>query len=191
MSQATLTPQQIYRKKAAGEPVQADESLQLRRHIFSVLLENSIGALNRVVNLFYQRGFDLESVVVGISDDPSLYRVTLVTNGTPRKIDQVLRHLNNLVDTVQVEDLTDQEYVERELCLLKIRYNERNRSQIMDINDIFRGKVIDITHETMTYELTGPATKINAFIGMMQPFGIEELHRSGRVAMRRALIHGS
>jgi acetolactate synthase-1/3 small subunit len=191
MSQATLTAQQIYRKKAAGEPVQADESLQLRRHIFSVLLENSIGALNRVVNLFYARGFDLESVVVGITDDPSLYRMTLVTTGTTRKIEQVLRQLNNLVDTVQVDDLTDQEYVERELCLLKIRYNERNRSQIMDINDIFRGKVIDITHETMTFELTGPTTKINAFVGMVQPFGIEELHRSGRVAMRRALVHGS
>jgi acetolactate synthase-1/3 small subunit len=191
MSQAPLTAQQIYRKKAAGEPVQADESLQLRRHIFSVLLENSIGALNRVVNLFYARGFDLESVVVGITDDPSLYRMTLVTTGTTRKIEQVLRQLNNLVDTVQVDDLTDQEYVERELCLLKIRYNERNRSQIMDINDIFRGKVIDITHETMTFELTGPTTKINAFVGMVQPFGIEELHRSGRVAMRRALVHGS
>ncbi|MDZ4700638.1 MAG: acetolactate synthase small subunit [Rhodothermales bacterium] len=191
MSQATLTPQQIYRKKAAGEPVLADDTLKIRRHIFSVLLENSIGALNRVVNLFYARGFDLESVVVGISDDPSLYRMTLVTTGTARKIEQVLRHLNNLVDTVQVEDLTDQEYVERELCLLKIRYTEKNRSQIMDINDIFRGKVIDITAETLTFELTGPTTKINAFVGMMQPFGIEEMHRSGRVAMRRALVHGS
>ncbi len=191
MSQATLTPQQIYRKKAAGEPVLADDTLKIRRHIFSVLLENSIGALNRVVNLFYARGFDLESVVVGITDDPTLYRMTLVTTGTARKIEQVLRHLNNLVDTVQVEDLTDQEYVERELCLLKIRYSEKNRSQIMDINDIFRGKVIDITAETMTFELTGPTTKINAFVGMMQPFGIEEMHRSGRVAMRRALVHGS
>ncbi len=191
MSQASLTPQQIYRKKAAGEPVLADDTLKIRRHIFSVLLENSIGALNRVVNLFYARGFDLESVVVGITDDPSLYRMTLVTTGTARKIEQVLRHLNNLVDTVQVEDLTDQEYVERELCLLKIRYTEKNRSQIMDINDIFRGKVIDITAETMTFELTGPTTKINAFVGMMQPFGIEEMHRSGRVAMRRALVHGS
>ncbi len=191
MSQSTLTPQQIYRKKAAGEPLKDEDLLELRRHVFSVLLENSIGALNRVVNLFFARGFTLESVVVGITDDPTLYRMTLVTTGTTRKIEQVLRHLNNLVDTVQVEDLTDQEYVERELCLLKIRYTDKNRHQIMDINEIFRGKVIDITHETMTFELTGPTTKINAFAGMMQPFGIEEMHRSGRVAMRRALVHGS
>ncbi len=190
MADAALTPQQIFRKNAAGEPLNDGDEPELRRHIINVMLENSIGALNRVVNLFSARGFSLESVAVGKTDDPTLYRLTLVTKGTTRKIEQVLTHLGNLIDTVEVEDLTDLETVERELCLLKVRYSEKNRAQVMDILNIFRGKVIDITHESMSFELTGPAKKINAFVGMMQPFGIEELHRSGRVAMRRALIHG-
>ena len=190
MVDTSLTPQQIFRKKAAGEPLKEGEAPEIRRHIINVTLENTIGALNRVSNLFSQRGFNLESVAVGKTDDATLYRMTLVTAGTMRKIEQVLTQLGNLVDTVEVEDLTDIEYVERELCLLKVRYTGPNRSQIKDISDIFRGKVIDITAETMTFELTGPAKKINAFVGMMHPFGIAELHRSGRVAMRRALIHG-
>jgi acetolactate synthase-1/3 small subunit len=186
-----LTPQQIFRKQAAGEPLKEGETPELRRHIINVSLENTIGALNRVTNLFSQRGFNLESVAVGKTDDPTLYRMTLVTSGTMRKIEQVLTQLRNLIDTIDVEDVTDTEYVERELCLLKVRYTEKSRAQIMDVCSIFRGKVVDITHETMTFELTGPAKKVNAFVGMMQPFGIEELHRSGRVAMQRALVHGS
>ena len=191
MSEVELTPQQIFRKNMSGEPMRDGEEPELRRHIINVTLENSIGALNRVVNLFSARGFSLESVAVGKTDDPTLYRMTLVTRGTARKIEQVLTHLGNLIDTVEVDDLTDMETVERELCLLKVRYTNKNRAEVIHISDIFRGKVIDITHESISFELTGPAKKINAFVGMMQPFGIEELHRSGRVAMRRALIHGS
>lgn len=185
-----LTPQQLLRKKKFGEPLAGDDPEQVHRHIISVLVENSIGALNRVANMFSQRGFNLESVSVGETDDPGVARMTLVTTGNDRIIGQVIRQLVNLVDTLVVEDLTNEEHVERELCLLKVRYNAENRPEVMSNNDIFRGKVIDITSDTMTFELTGPTKKVNAFVAMMQPHGIVEVVRSGRVAMRRSLIYG-
>lgn len=190
MPTTTLTPQQIIRKKAAGEPLSPDEPKRVHRHIITVLVENSIGALNRVINLFSARGFNLESVTVGETDDPTVSRMTIVTTGDDRIIAQVSRQLNRLVDVLEVDDLTDQEYVERELCLLKLRYTAENRSEMMDTLEIFRGKVVDVTSETMTFELTGPTKKINAFIGMMQKHGIQEIARSGRVAMARALQFG-
>ncbi len=185
-----LTPQQLLRKKKFGEPLTPDDREQVNRHVVTVLLENSIGALNRVANMFSQRGFNLESVSVGETDDPSVARITLVTTGSDRIIGQVIRQLNNLIDTLMVEDLTDEEYVERELCLLKVRYDAESRAEIMSNSDIFRGKVIDITPDTISFELTGPAKKINAFVAMMRPYGIVEVARSGRVAMRRALVYG-
>ncbi len=186
----TLTPQQIIRKKAQGEPIGSDERKREQRHIIAVLVENSIGALNRVINLFSARGFNLESVAVGETDDPSVSRMTIVTTGDDRIIAQVNRQLNRLVDVLEVEDLTEKHYVERELCLLKMKYTKQNRSELMDTLEIFRGKVVDVTTETMTFELTGPTKKINAFIGMMQPHGIAEIARSGRVAMRRSMQFG-
>ena len=185
-----LTPQQLLRKKKFGEPLTADDAEQVHRHIITVLVNNSIGALNRIANMFSQRGFNLESVAVGETDDAGVARMTLVTTGNDRIIGQVIRQLNNLIDTLSVEDLTSEEHVERELCLLKVRYTSDTRAEIMSNNDIFRGKVIDITAETLTFELTGPTKKINAFVAMMQPFGIQEVARSGRVAMRRALVYG-
>jgi acetolactate synthase-1/3 small subunit len=142
--------------------------------------------------MFSARGFNLESVAVGETDDANTSRMTLVTTGNDRIIGQVIRQLNNLVDTLVVDDLTQSEYVERELCLLKVSYSTDTRAELMDIVDIFRGKVVNITPETMTFELTGPTTKINAFVGMMRPHGIVEVARSGRVAMRRnmAFEHG-
>ncbi len=190
MPSTTLTPQQIIRKNAAGEPLSPDEPKRVSRHIIAVLVENSIGALNRIVNMFSARGFNLESVAVGETDDPTVSRLTIVTTGDDRIIAQVNRQLNRLVDVLDVQDLTDQEYVERELCLLKVAYSQENRSELMGTLEIFRGKVVDVTTETMTFELTGPTKKINAFIGMMKPHGIKEIARSGRVAMCRALQFG-
>lgn len=190
MATTTLTPQQIIRKKAAGEPISPDEPKQIHRHIIAVRVENSIGALNRVVNMFSARGFNLESVTVGETDDPTVSRMTLVTTGDDRIIAQVNRQLERLVDVLEVEDLTAQEHVERELCLVKVSYTPENRPEMMGTLDIFRGKVVDVTHETMTFELTGPTKKINAFIGMLRPYGLLEIARSGRVVMRRALQFG-
>lgn len=186
----TLTRQQIRRKRKFGEPIlpeEEEETDQEHRHIIAVRLKNSIGALNRVTNLFSARGFNLESVAVGETEDPSVARLTIVTVGNDRIVAQITRQLDGLVDTLDVTDLTDAEHVERELCLLKVRYTSETRSEVLDIKDIFRGRVVNVTPETMIIEVTGPTKKINAFIGMMQEHGIEEVARSGQVAMHRAL----
>ncbi len=185
----TLTPQQILRKKKFGEPVAPNEDVHEHRHIVAVLLKNTIGALNRVINLFSARGFNLESVAVGETDDAEVARMTLAVTGNDRIIAQIICQLEGLVDTLEVADLTASEYVERELCLLKVRYTSASRAEIMDVLQIFRGKVVDVTPETMTFEVTGPTTKINAFVGMIRPHGITEIARSGRVAMRRAMFY--
>src|SRR5690606_27287555 len=124
-----------------GEPIYPNEAKQESRHIIAVLVENTIGALNRVINLFSARGFNLESVAVGETDDPSVSRMTIVTTGDDRIIAQVNRQLERLVDVLESTDLTEVEYVERELCLLKVNYTSENRSELMDTLDIFRGKV--------------------------------------------------
>ena len=180
-----LTPQQIIRKKAAGEPVESDDQELTSQHTIVVLVENSIGAFIRVVNMFSARGFNIESVTVGVTDDPTVSRMNIVTTGNERIISQVLRQLSRLVETIEVNDLTGTNFVERELCLLKVRYTDRSRAEILDVNSIFQGKVVDITRETMTVELRGPSQKIDAFIKMMQPHNIVEVARSGRVAMQR------
>ncbi len=190
MATKALTPQQIIRKKAAGEPLTAGDPALIHRHIITLRLENTIGALNRVANLFYSRGFNLESVAVGETDDPTISYMTLVTTGNDRIIAQVLRQLNNLIDVLMVEDVTSEEHVERELCLLKVRYTTATRAEVLETLGIFKGKTVDITPDTMTFEVTGPARKINALIGLMRPHGIVEVARSGRVAVRRALYYG-
>lgn len=190
-SAPSLTPQQLFRKKSAGEPVLPDEQSHDNRHVVTVTLENSVGALNRVLNLFSARGFNLESVTVGGSRDASMSRLTLCTTGNDRIIGQVMRQLNNLVDTLEVDDLTGEPYVERELALVEVEYTAATRPEIMDTIEIFRGKVVNITEDTVTIELTGPTAKVNAFIGLIRKHGIRDLARSGRVAMRRALPYES
>lgn len=191
MNDTTLTPQQIVRRKAAGQPLNQGEVEVEQRHLISVLLENSIGALNRVTNLFSARNFNLESVTVGPTNDSSISRITLVARGNNRKMSQVVSQLGRLVDTLEVEDLTKIDHVERELCLVKIKYTKDTRAEIKDICDVFRGRVVDIKPDSMTLEVTGPATKVNAFVGMMAPYDIQDIARSGRVAMRRELIYGN
>ncbi|NNF04764.1 MAG: acetolactate synthase small subunit [Rhodothermales bacterium] len=185
---ATLTPQQLRRKEAAGEAIFPDGQDASRPHVITVLVENSIGALNRVANLFSARGFSLESVSVGPTADPTLSRMTLVTTGNDRIIAQVMQQLGNLVDTLVVEDLTGEAYVERELCLVKVAADAETRPSLTNIADVFRGNIVNITTDSMTIEVTGPPTKINAFIGMMKEYDVGEVARSGRVAMRRNLV---
>ena len=180
-----LTPQQIIRKKAAGEPIEPHESELIHQHTITVLVENTIGALIRVVNMFSARGFNIESIAVGETDDPTISRMNIITTGNDRIIAQILRQLTRLVDTIEVDDLTGEDFVERELCLLKVRYDAQSRAEIMDVNTIFRGQVVDITPHAMTFELTGPSGKIDAFINMMRPHEIVEVARSGHVAMKR------
>lgn len=182
----TLTPQQIIRKKAAGEPIEAGDSERVHEHTISILVENTIGAMIRVVNMFSARGFNLTSVAVGETADPTVSRMNIVTTGNDRVIAQILRQLDRLIDTLDVDDLTGRPFVERELCLLRVGYTSSTRAEIMDVNTIFRGKVVDITNETMTFEITGPTAKVDAFVNLMRPHGIRTVARSGRVAMLRS-----
>lgn len=179
------TEQQVARRRIADGVVSPDEEAAVRRHVIAVRLNNHIGALNRVSNLFSARGFNLESVTVGPTDDPDVSRLTLVTSGSPRQINQALRHLDNLIDTLDVTDLTEGDFVERELCFVKVRCAGPSRSEVKDLADLFSGRVVDVTSETMTVQVTGPGNKIDSFINLTHPYGIVELARSGRVAMRR------
>lgn len=180
-----LTPQQIIRKKAAGEPIEPDDSLESEQHTIVVLVENTIGAFIRVVNMFSARGFNIESVTVGPTEDATISRMNIVTTGNGRIISQVLRQLSRLVDTIGVIDLTGTDFVERELCLLKVRYTDQSRSEILDSSGIFKGKIVDITSDTMTIELRGPSKKVDAFVKLMSSHNVVEVARSGRVAMQR------
>jgi acetolactate synthase I/III small subunit len=187
MSTSTLTQQQLFRRQAAGDPILTESREAVRQHLITVTLENSIGALNRVVNMFSQRGFNLESVSVGETLSSDVSRMTLVTTGNTRTIAQVLRQLENLVDTLEIENVTNEPHVERELCLLRVEATTRNRTELTGIADVFRGKVVNITPDSMTFEVSGPPGKIDGFIGMMKEFNVLEVARSGRVCMHRNL----
>ena len=185
-SAITLTPQQLIRKRAAGEPVEPGAPQQVHKHIINALVENSMGALIRVVNMFSARGFNLDSVTVGVTDDPTISRMCIVTSGNDRVISQILRQLNRLVDTIKVYDVTGTDFVERELCMIKVRCRGDQRSEVLQINEIFRGRVVDVTPDILALEVVGPTKKVDAFVNLMRRHGIEEVARSGRVAMQRA-----
>lgn len=184
-----VTAQQLVRKSTAGEPIMDGANAREHTHVITVVVENSLGAFNRVSNLFSARGFNLHSVAVGATHEPSLSRMTVVTSGNDRIIGQVVNQLKKLIDTRAVVDLTDLPYVERELCLIKVRYSRETRAELMDLVEIFRGKVVNITPRTVTIELTGPTQKVNAFVGLMAPMGIDEVARSGCIAMHRELAY--
>ncbi|MCY3989518.1 MAG: acetolactate synthase small subunit [Gammaproteobacteria bacterium] len=182
----TLTPQQLIRKRAAGEPVEPGGPPQSQQHIINVLVENSMGALIRVVNMFSARGFNLDSVTVGVTEDSTISRMCIVTRGNDRVISQIIRQLNRLVDTIAVDDVTGTDFVERELCMIKVRCTGEKRSEVLQINEIFRGRVVDVTPDILALEIVGPTKKVDAFVNLMSTHGIEEVARSGRVAMQRA-----
>ena len=182
----TLTPQQLIRKRAAGEPVEPGAPPLDQQRIINVLVENSMGALIRVVNMFSARGFNLDSVTVGVTEDPTISRMCIVTRGNERVISQIIRQLNRLVDTIEVHDVTGGDFVERELCMIKVRCAGEKRSEVLQINEIFRGRVVDVTPDILALEIVGPTKKVDAFVNLMKRHGIDEVARSGRVAMQRA-----
>lgn len=155
------------------------------RHTISALVENKFGVLSRVANLFSGRGFNIDSLCVGESDDPTISRMTIVTRGDDRIIEQIEKQLNKLIDVIKVVDMTKISHVERELVLIKVIVEDNKRSQIMEIANIFRAKIIDISLSTLTIEITGDEDKINAIIDLLNPFGIKELVRTGKIAIGR------
>jgi len=155
------------------------------RHIVSVLLENEPGALSRVVGLFSARGYNIETLSVAPTEDPSLSRMTIVTGGSDDVIEQITKHLNRLIEVVKVVDLTEGEFTEREMMLIKVRAIGRERDEMKRMADIFRGRIIDVTERTYTIELTGNTTKIEAFIRAIDRASILETVRTGSSGIGR------
>ena len=149
------------------------------RHILSILLENEAGALSRVAGLFSARGYNIESLTVAPTEDPSLSRMTLVTRGSEEIIEQITKQLNKLVDVVKLLELTTGPHLEREILLVKARATGTAREELKRLADIFRGRIIDVTATTYTVELTGTGDKLDAFIGAVDPKSILEVVRSG------------
>jgi acetolactate synthase-1/3 small subunit len=149
------------------------------RHIIAVLLENEAGALSRVVGLFAQRNYNIESLTVAPTEDPTLSRLTLTTEGDDSKIEQIIKHLYKVIEVVKVVDLSESEHVERELLLIKVRAEGEARAEIKRTCDFFRGQVIDVTSSSYTVQLAGPSDKLDAFIRAIGKTTILEVVRSG------------
>ncbi|HXF45967.1 MAG TPA: acetolactate synthase small subunit [Burkholderiaceae bacterium] len=155
------------------------------RHVLSILLENEPGALSRVVGLFSARGYNIETLTVAPTEDPSLSRMTIVTVGSDDVIEQITKHLNRLIEVVKVVDLTEADYAERELMLIKVRAVGKEREEMKRMADIFRGRIIDVTERTYTIELTGNASKLDAFIQAVDRAAILETVRTGSSGIGR------
>jgi len=155
------------------------------RHTISVLVENKFGVLSRVAGLFSARGYNIESLSVGETLDPSVSRMTLVVTGDEFVIEQVMKQLHKLIDVIKVNDLTDESHVERELMLIRVNAEPQHREEILRTADIFRAKVVDVTPTTYTLEVTGEESKIEAIIELLRPFGVHEVVRTGKVAISR------
>jgi acetolactate synthase-1/3 small subunit len=149
------------------------------RHIISILMENESGALARVANLFSARGYNIESLTVAPTEDPTLSRMTLVTRGSDEIVEQITKQLNKLVDVVKLVDLTEGTHIEREMMMIKLRAERTMREEIKRLVDIFRGKIIDVTDTSYTVELTGVANKLNAFVEAVNEELIIEVVRTG------------
>ena len=155
------------------------------RHTISVLVEKKFGVLARVSGMFSGRGFNIDSLNVAPTHDASLSRITTVLNGDEAALDLCIKQLRKLINVVDVIDFKEGQAVARELVLVKVRANTGTRSEIVQIADIFRAKIVNLTHESLIIELTGDDDKINALLGLLDPFGILELARTGRLALKR------
>jgi acetolactate synthase-1/3 small subunit len=155
------------------------------RHTISVLVENTFGVLTRVAGMFSGRGYNIDSLNVAPTHDPEKSRMTIVTRGDDATVEQIVRQLYKLVNVLEITDFREYEYIDRELVLVKVKASAKNRSEVMQITDIFRAKIVDVQSKTMTIEVTGNETKVNKFIGLMDNFGIIDLTRTGKVALER------
>jgi len=159
--------------------------INMPKRILSVLVENHAGVLSRVAGLFSRRGFNIESLAVGITEDPDVSRMTIMVDGDDYLVEQVSKQLNKLIDIIKVRQLDEKESIIRELVLLKVTATAETRSEIIQIVDIFRGNIIDVSKNSLTIEITGDDNKINAFVEMVRCFGIKEMVRTGSVSIER------
>ncbi len=156
-----------------------------QNYTLSVLVENKPGVLARIAGLFSGRGFNIASLTVAETDDPSISRMTIVTSGDAKILEQITKHLNRLIDVIKVVDLSEEKFVDRELALIKIKADAESKPEILRLVQIFRGNIVDVSPRTYTIEVTGDEEKILAFIELVRPLGIIEIARTGRIAMGR------
>lgn len=155
------------------------------KHTLTLIVEDKPGVLDRIASIFSGKGFNIDSIAIGETEFNDISRITIVTTGDDKAIEQIVKQLNKLIDTIKVIDLTEQNRVERELILVTVNYQKSNRNEIKDICEIFRGNIVDINNKTITLEVTGQPQKIDALVNVLSPMGIVELVRSGTVAIKR------
>lgn len=156
-----------------------------RKHVLSILVEDKSGVLTRIAGLFARRGFNIDTLTVGPTDDERISRVTLTVDGAIHPIDQVTKQLHKLVNVLKIRDLDPQETVSRELAMFKVAADGPQRGELMQVTEIFRGKIVDVTKRSVIIEITGTTEKIEAFENMVRPFGLIEMMRTGEIAISR------
>jgi acetolactate synthase-1/3 small subunit len=155
------------------------------RHTISVLVENKFGVLTRVAGLFSGRGYNIDSLNVAPTHDATASRMTIVTHGDESTVEQIVKQLNKLPDVLKVQEFSATDSVDRELVLVKVSVDSKSRAEVMQLTDIFRAKIVDVQSKSLTIEITGNESKVEKFIGLMQPFGLLDLTRTGKAAMPR------
>ncbi len=160
------------------------------KHTISVLVENEFGVLARVAGHFSGRGFNIDSLTVAETHDPSLSRMTIVTRGDDQILEQIMKQLNKLVNVIKVQDLEEGQYIDRELVVVKMHANEQTKPEILRLTEIFRGKIVDVSPTSYTIELTGGEGKIRAALELLRPLGVRDIVRTGKVAMVRGVLNG-
>ncbi len=160
-----------------------------RTHVISALVLNKPGVLQRVAGLFTRRGFNIDNITVGTSEQMNMARMTIISRGDEKVLEQIIKQLNKLIDVVKVRDLAPENTVKRELCLIKIHTtSERVRLEVIQYANIFRGRIIDVSPETLTVEITGTPEKIEALIDLLRGFGIKQIARTGATAIQRGIL---
>ena len=155
------------------------------QHTLVALVENQPGVLQRVANLFSRRGFNIESLTVGHTDTPKTSRMTIVVNAADTQVDQVTKQLYKLINVLKVSDVTTDRTVDRELALIKVNASASTRAEIAQVVDIFRARIVDLARDSLTVEVTGESEKIDSIVGLLRPFGLKEMVRTGRISMTR------
>ncbi|WP_440947216.1 acetolactate synthase small subunit [Methanosarcina sp. T3] len=155
------------------------------KHTLAVLVENKSGVLSRVASLFSRRGYNIDSLAVGVTEDPDISRITIVVHGDDHVLEQVTKQLNKLIDVIKVSDIGSDDAVERELALIKVSADVNTRAEIIQIANIFRARIVDVAPKSMTVEVTGDESKIQAIEKLLRQFGIKEMVRTGKIAMVR------
>lgn len=155
------------------------------RHTLSVLVYNRSGVLARVAGLFSRRGYNIDSIAVGITEDPDISRMTIVVDGDESTVEQICKNVYKLIDVLKVSDITSEDVVDRELALIKVTADATNRSEILQVVDIFRARIVDVSERSVIVEVTGDEGKVDAIVQLLRPYGIKELARTGKIAMVR------